>query len=270
MTPWAKSLGISGGTSSRMLNNEPPGTDILTMIMRTEHVNLSWLLGGHGTPFMLDHYTSAEEFENMLRIHAQDAHYDAWLCLNFERNQMAVVLSEPATFTFKNKTIEYSHVEMLTGPIPFAIAEIDKMLSGCNVRYFSMNELDFTAYTRGQYGTYKMLGSEDKKGIIQKNEKTEGVDFAFQSDKGLIIGEMKQGKSSVSFSAMAEKIKAFTAKQKTDVIYLMLDVAAEHDLQSKLDKETKLETLAMLEESGKTPDQLTKDDIHFALLANIN
>ena len=264
MTPWAKSLGISGGTSSRMLNNEPPGTDILTLIMRTEHVNLSWLLGGHGMPFMLDYYSTAGEFETMLRAHAQDARYDAYLCVNTERHQLAVVLTEPASCTFKNKTIEYQHVEMLIGPVSNLQADMQSALPGCKLHYFSMSELDFTAFSRGQYGTYRMIGENNKHSLALNSLKGEG------SPVQGITGDFSQGKSSGSLAAVAEGLRTYNAKEKTELLYIIMNVAESHGLKEKLDKAIKLDTLSFLQETGKPPAEITDDEIHFALLANMN
>ncbi|MBU2978993.1 hypothetical protein [Alteromonas sp. C1M14] len=266
--PWAKKLGISSGSVSRMLNNEPPGTEILTLIMRTEHVNLSWLLGGHGMPFMLDIYTCASEFEDMLSAHNQDANYDAYLCDNPNTKQLAVILSEPATCTFKNKTIEYNHVEMLLGPR--RNSDIEGILNRCNVRYFSMDALNFKAFSRGQFGTYKMIDDDNKYALTLTPPRIQTPALSASSGHVLVKGRIGSGKSSQVFYASTGKIKSYTSKEKGDLLHTLIDVAESNNMKDKLDPETKLRTLSFLEKSGKPPSEITSDDIRYALLATMH
>lgn len=267
LTPWAKKLGLSSGTAARLLSNVVPGTDILTAIMRTEHVNLNWLLEGKGSPFMLDSYTSADAFENMLSIHAQDAQYTAYLSIDMQSGMASVVLMQPATFEFKNKSIEYQQIETLYGPCrnPLALSEA---LKGCDIHSFSLTQLDAMAFSRGQFGTYKLLGDDKHKGLVSKA----GVDFMVQDGKGVYFAEIKNQtkKEGMTVEHLLPKNFAFSIDDKLEVLNMVIMCAEEHHIADKLDKATKMEVVETLEEMHKPVSQITPTEIEFALRASVH
>lgn len=267
ITPWAKKLGLSSGTAARLLSNVVPGTDILTAIMRTEHVNLNWLLEGKGTPFMLDSYTNADAFENMLSIHAQDAQYTAYLSVDMQSSMASVVLVQPATFEFKNKSIEYQQIETLYGPCrnPLALSEA---LKGCDIHSFSLTQLDAMAFSRGQFGTYKLLGDDKHKGLVSKS----GVDLIVQDGKGVYFAEMKNKakRDAMTVDHIVPKNFTFSINDKLEVLNMVIMCAEEHHIADKLDKATKMEVVETLEEMHKPVSQITPTEIEFALRASVH
>lgn len=267
ITPWAKKLGLSSGTAARLLSNVVPGTDILTAIMRTEHVNLNWLLEGKGTPFMLDSYTNADAFENMLSIHAQDAQYTAYLSVDMQSSMASVVLVQPATFEFKNKSIEYQQIETLYGPCrnPLALSEA---LKGCDIHSFSLTQLDAMAFSRGQFGTYKLLGDDKHKGLVSKS----GVDLIVQDGKGVYFAEMKNKakRDAMTVDHLVPKNFTFSIDDKLEVLNMVIMCAEEHHIADKLDKATKMEVVETLEEMHKPVSQITPTEIEFALRASVH
>ena len=268
ITPWAKKLGLSSGTAARLLSNVVPGTDILTAIMRTEHVNLNWLLEGKGTPFMLDSYTNADAFENMLSIHAQDAQYTAYLSVDMQSSMASVVLVQPATFEFKNKSIEYQQIETLYGPCrnPLALSEA---LKGCDIHSFSLTQLDAMAFSRGQFGTYKLLGDDKRKGLVSKSG---GVDFMVQDGKGVYFAEIKNQtkKEGMTVEHLLPKNFAFSIDDKLEVLNMVIMCAEEHHIADKLVKATKMDVVETLEEMHKPVSQITPTEVEFALRASVH
>lgn len=269
ITPWAKKLGLSSGTAARLLSNVVPGTDILTAIMRTEHVNLNWLLEGKGTPFMLDSYTNADAFENMLSIHAQDAQYTAYLSVDMQSAMAVVVLVQPATFEFKNKTIEYQQIETLFGPCRNPLA-VSGALKGCDIHSFSLTQLDAMAFSRGQFGTYKLLGDDKRKGLV--NKAGGGVDFMVQDGKGVYFAEIKNQtkKEGMTVEHLLPKNFTFSIDDKLEVLNMVIMYAEEHHIADKLDKSTKMEVVETLEEMQKPVSQITPTEIEFALRASVH
>lgn len=267
ITPWAKKLGLSSGTAARLLSNVVPGTDILTAIMRTEHVNLNWLLEGKGSPFMLDSYTNADAFENMLSIHAQDAQYTAYLSVDMQSSMASVVLVQPATFEFKNKSIEYQQIETLYGPCrnPLALSEA---LKGCDIHSFSLTQLDAMAFSRGQFGTYKLLGDDKHKGLVSKS----GVDLMVQDGKSFYFTDVKRWEcdNKSSMECLKAKNYTFTIDDKLEVLNMVIMYAEEHHIADKLDKATKMEVVETLEEMHKPASELTPTEIEFALRASVH
>lgn len=269
VTPWAKKLGLSSGTAARLLSNVLPGTDILTAIMRTEHVNLNWLLEGKGSPFMLDSYTNADAFENMLAIHAQDARYTAYLSVDMHSGMASVVLEQPATFEFKNKTIEYQQVETLYGPCrnPLALSEA---LNGCDIHNFSLTQLDAMAFSRGQFGTYKLLGDDKHNGLVSNS--SGGVDLMIKNGKSTVLVELKKqfGKEEMNVEHLVPKNFTFSIDDKLEVLNMVIMCAEEHHIADRLDKSTKMEVVETLEEMQKPVSQITPTEIEFALRASVH
>lgn len=258
ITPWAKNLGLSSGTAARLLNNVVPGTDILTAIMRTEHVNLNWLLEGKGAPFMLDSYNDAVEFENMLHVHAQDAPYTAYVNIDVASKMAAVVLTQPASYEFKGKPIHYRQLESLIGPYK-APQKIANALSRCDIKPFQMPPLELTAFSRGQYGTYKLLGDEKHTGIVNKEKFAMSLDIRnfFDSNKD-------------TSSVTHEDAFSYSMDDKVEILNMVILFAEEHQLLNKLDKTTKLEVVDTLEEMKKPVSQITPKEIEFALRASVH
>jgi len=235
--------------------------------MRTEHVNLNWLLEGKGTPFMLDSYTNADAFENMLSIHAQDAQYTAYLSVDMQSSMASVVLVQPATFEFKNKSIEYQQIETLYGPCrnPLALSEA---LKGCDIHSFSLTQLDAMAFSRGQFGTYKLLGDDKHKGLVSKS----GVDLIVQDGKGVYFAEMKNKakRDAMTVDHIVPKNFTFSINDKLEVLNMVIMCAEEHHIADKLDKATKMEVVETLEEMHKPVSQITPTEIEFALRASVH
>lgn len=249
ITPWAKKLGLSSGTAARLLSNVVPGTDILTAIMRTEHVNLNWLLEGKGSPFMLDGYSDEGALLNMLAIHAQDARYTAYVYTDVISEMAAVVLTQPATYEFKNKQISYNQVETLFGPCE-STRSLLSALNGCNIQHFTMTQLDLNAFSRGQFGTYKLLGDEKHKGLVLQNvalQETMTIDHHVPKHK---------------FSLSPD--------DRLKLLNLIITHAEKHHVADKLDKTKKLEVVETLEEMQKPVSQITPTEIEFALRASVH
>ncbi|GEA06238.1 hypothetical protein KUL42_09990 [Alteromonas sp. KUL42] len=256
ITPWAKKLGLSSGTAARLLSNVVPGTDILTAIMRTEHVNLNWLLEGKGSPFMLDSYTDAAEFENMLRVHAQDAPYDAYINMNERSHTTAVILVQPASYEFKGKKIDYNHIETLLGPYDNPQV-ISAALTGCNIKPFEMSALNASAFGRGQFGTYKLLGDHNHKGLVN-NCSTNVINV----DISNFFNKVENDSTTGFFT--------FSMDDKLEVLNKIIDFAEQYDLADKLDKKTKLEVVETLEEMHKPVSQITPTELEFAIRASVH
>jgi hypothetical protein len=173
-TLWIKPLGLSNGTISRISENAIPGPEILTVMQRSENVNVNWLLGGDSRPFMIDTHIDQTSFIDYLNYHSEDADYRIDYLLTENLNTLVVVFSQPASMQFKSKTIGYKHIEVLAGPLNEAtLATLQTLKSRhahCNE--FVLSDIQTRQLVRGEFGTYLLFGDNDKNGLIIKGIQT--------------------------------------------------------------------------------------------------
>jgi hypothetical protein len=183
-TLWIKPLGLSNGTISRISSNSTPGSDILTIMQRTENVNVNWLLGSDNRPFMIDTHIDHTSFIDYLNYHSEDSDYRLDYLLSENLNTLVVVFSQPASLQFKDKTIGYKHIEVLAGPLNPTTMQT---LSALKERHahnheFVLSDIQTRQLTRGEFGTYLLFGDTDKKGLIpsgiQKTSNTKIAELA--------------------------------------------------------------------------------------------
>lgn len=257
ITPWSKKLGLSAGTVSRMMEGQIPGSDILTAIMRTEHVNLNWLLEGKGTPFMLDAFNDPKAFMSKLGMHASDADYDVYISTDKGSGNAAAIFALPASYSFKKKVIEYTHIEVLLGPLTKTLRDgiVHGMLfKRTTPKYFTMSDIEWHNFARGQYGTYMLLGDEKRQGLVSRTSPMPAGDFYTPTE----VVEMISGL----------KVQEVTADSKDKIALLKKINEAAVKQNIPMSKALRLETLQMLLSMGKPVSHIDQDDIQFALLAN--
>ncbi len=170
VTPWAKNIGLTSGTMSRLSKGEAPGVEILTAIMRTENVNISWLIDGQGLPFIVDTHYDEPGFLTMLRMHDADSPYTVHLCVNPDLNLAVFVFTQPASYQHKSKTIEYHQLEIVVGPYSDHLRNLlanGQLFRQCTLNHFQLDDLEFRSLVRGQFGTFRLLGTDEKKGLVE-------------------------------------------------------------------------------------------------------
>lgn len=257
ITPWSKKLGLSAGTVKRMKDGHKPGSDILTALMRTENVSLNWIMEGKGLPFMLDVHTDQHAFMNMIRQHDSDADYTVYVSVDIERHLVAVIFAQPASYEFKNHTIEYTQIEVLVGPWSQALRNdvVHGMLFvHSHLQFFTMTDLEWKTFTRGQFGTYALLGDENHRGIVERQVNESAA--AFFTPPGVMQ----------LAADMAVQTMTVDSQDKVALLEKMNLFAKQQDL--RLTKTARLDALSMLLEMKKPVALITQDDIHFAILAN--
>lgn len=172
ITPWAKNIGFTSGTMSRLSKGEAPGVEILTAIMRTENANLSWLLDGHGLPFIIDTHFNSESFLTMLRMHDADSPYKVYFTMNKEQGLAVFIFAQPASyFLKKDKLIQYRQIEVVVGPYTEKIRNAifhAQVFKNSSTHAFILDDLEFRSLIRGQYGTYQLFGDKAKQGLVEK------------------------------------------------------------------------------------------------------
>jgi hypothetical protein len=187
-TLWIKPLGLSNGTISRIAANGTPGSDILTVMMRAENVNINWLLGADSRPFMIDTHLDHTSFIDYLNYHSEDSDYRLDYLVAENLNTLVVVFSQPASMQFKDKTIGYKHIEVLAGPLNQAtlqtLSELKKRHA--HSHEFVLSDIQTRQLIRGEFGTYLLFGDADKNGLIptgiQKTSNSKITELVAQFD----------------------------------------------------------------------------------------
>lgn len=168
--PWAKTVGLSTGTVTRMSHDNVPGQDVLTAIMRKENVNLSWLLSGRGQPFMVDTHLLVSSCISQIKLHLADtAEYSVYWMSSEELNLSCVVFAQPAGYQFKDTFVQYYQIEILCSHYSEDIETLMRSLKqdkAASVKHVILAETQLRALVGGQLGTYSLLGDEKGCGLL--------------------------------------------------------------------------------------------------------
>ena len=156
-------------------------------------------------------------------------------------------------------------IETLCGPYksPFSI---ERALTGCNINYFDLPEFQFPAFTRGQYGTYKLLGDDRVPGMVKNTQG--GTRFAMYKRQEAQHYDHIKPISHYKFS-MDEKLALL------DLIVL---TAEEHKLTEKLDRKVNVFKIAVSATASYTEfwgdnnesNGSNKQDAYAAIVSTIN
>ena len=173
-TPWGKRIGLNSATTSGLFSGKQPGSEILSLIMRSENLSISWLLQGKGAPFLVDKAHSANQLNAQLAIIFEE-HWENIYIAN-SPNGLTVVVVKQGQFDFKGTWINYPIIEVLSGPANEQTLEFlrDRSKKGTTnntlpvpmAYQIKLTENDSEKLSRGQIGTYILLGDDKKGGIL--------------------------------------------------------------------------------------------------------
>ncbi|HDI3145846.1 TPA: transcriptional regulator [Vibrio cholerae] len=156
-TPWGSSLGFTSTSISSMFGGHVPGPEFLQAIRKAENVNLNWLLTGEGSPFVVEHFLSADALSDYLAAMLHEEEWVVYVCSS--QGTACLVLTQPGAYEFKNKWIEYRIVHVLVGPSDDIVGNvlIDNHHDGKHIFVPLISEEERQAIITGQVGTYEML-----------------------------------------------------------------------------------------------------------------
>jgi len=169
ISPWGESLGMPEGAAESLKKDPIPGAEILNAIWRSENVNITWLITGKGSPYMVtkcdDEVMMFEELKKLIDE-------DTWeIDLVHDNNQMAIVLSMNGSYQYKDKEVNHKQVEVISGPIGEKIAKVlrERSLIDEN-RTVEVDEGTFIKLRDGYIGTYELFGGTKNTGLLADYE----------------------------------------------------------------------------------------------------
>lgn len=116
LTVWAKSLGLSSGTASRLSKGIAPGPEQLIPILKSENVSITWLLEGRGAPYIVSQCVTAEDMFETLETLVVDEPEDWQVYALGDGDNGVVILTQPGKYVAGNQEIDYTILEIISGP----------------------------------------------------------------------------------------------------------------------------------------------------------
>ena len=162
--PWSAGLGISSGSATHLNSGKTPNTETLVLIARAEHLSIHWLLTGDGAPYLVYKGDSDLEIAEHLGSLLHDEP-DQWTIHMLNSGSAVVLLlTQPGQVDYKNKPIDYTICETISGPIAsktLALLRQQVEENGQRIKLWRLAPADLQKLADGEYGPYHILG--DKK-----------------------------------------------------------------------------------------------------------
>lgn len=156
---WGKAIGIGKGIIDALSKGKLPGAEKLAPIIRSENVSLSWFLEGVGRPYLVNHCIDDDDCLQLL----DDLFAEHWSrYLLTDGNQVAILLTMPGQYLVGNTEYDYKIIEVICGPIGLKTLQlINETASKFDTFYLSITGSEMVALTKGEIGTYQILGHPD-------------------------------------------------------------------------------------------------------------
>jgi len=153
---FADSLHIPRAVMSEFMRlGKYPADKHLRKIMKAENASMSALWGASSAPFMVHRTISETETFESLKMHLDDHNWTIHLITGDEFP--IFVLSTLAMDVIDNKEFKYTQVEVISGPVDFALANLfrDK-----KVKHIELPPDEAHQLATGYKGTYYLFGKE--------------------------------------------------------------------------------------------------------------
>lgn len=163
--PWGGALGLSHSQIHAMFKKGVlPKGQTLIAIQRRENANISWLLDGMGTPYLVDHCRDDDDCREQVRILQEEPGWSVTIAGDGTRQ--ALILSLPCSYRHasNNRPIHYVDLHILTSAGPKAID--DAVAIAAEVRALRLKPMRFDALISGRLGAYHLLGDAAKAGLM--------------------------------------------------------------------------------------------------------
>jgi len=165
--PFGFSMGFSRGTINRLFSMEMAGNIDTFMAMRhAENLSLDWLLNGIGAPYVT-RLTSTDNTTAELITHLFEGEPMDWQATVLtDQITNLVILSQPAIYVVGKRTLDYTRLEVLTGPVGEGTLELLDT-AGLTCKVAKTDTLTLRRVLSGQIGTYALL---ENPGILKNAE----------------------------------------------------------------------------------------------------
>lgn len=160
-TPWGKTLGFTSTSISSMFNGHVPGPEFLQAIRRAENVNLNWLLTGDGSVYISEYYQSGLSLSKHVSDMLEEEPWKVYVCSH--RDVACMVLTQPGQYEFKGKWIDYTIVNVLSGPCDESLGEVLRNHHKGHGKVLVIDKIDplVPHIASGDFGTYDLLEKQE-------------------------------------------------------------------------------------------------------------
>lgn len=156
-SPWAKALGFSGGTLTRLgaTDTPIPGPTELRAIMWSENVSLNWLCEGIGPKFMSSTARNAGELCNFVADELGDD-FNRIRIFHAGSGEGAILFSRPSEKQYKgDTTYKFTAATLLYGEFS---AKLQHLLKPFNreIEVYLVDSDRLLEIEQGEFGTYRL------------------------------------------------------------------------------------------------------------------
>ncbi len=161
--PWMESLGVSRGSAQKMKGGGLPSLETLSLICRVENACYRYLAEGVGPPFRVTRLESDAALSRHLRDLAEEPGWHMTL-IEHAHALRAVVMTMPCAVEAGGRRIDYTCLEIVTGPVGEQTMQtingliLAKAVRGA--RRLALDEATIEAMLSGTMGSYALLRAE--------------------------------------------------------------------------------------------------------------
>jgi len=160
---WLRGLGLSGSVVDGLLNRGkvPSGQTLLTL-QAAENVNLSWLLLGGGTPYLVEQVPDAAD----RRARMEQAVNKGWTItvVTDTADYAAVLTQRPALAAKDAAPSRFTQVRILTDIDAATLSGDASPVGG----WLVLPAPEFRRLVTGELGTYDLVGDSDHPGLLAR------------------------------------------------------------------------------------------------------
>lgn len=107
-------MGLTRGTINRMHQGQVPSTETIMALMRYENMRPDWFLKDEGTPYSIIRARSDSECAELLEELLGEEEWRVYLVT--DGVNIAYVLTQPGQYQVKDRWVDYTIMEVITGP----------------------------------------------------------------------------------------------------------------------------------------------------------
>lgn len=159
MAPWGLSVGLPLGTGHRLKKGKFPDPESLIPAVQIERVSMSWLVDGTGTPFMVLPAASDEDAADLLSMLLGDEPNQTVTLVGSERGAgVVVVLTQPAQVSRGDTMLDYTAVQVVSGPIDTLAARAIGEHAHGHTKILTLPPDQLAALATGKMGNVPLVG----------------------------------------------------------------------------------------------------------------
>ncbi|MCP3868322.1 MAG: hypothetical protein GY703_09560 [Gammaproteobacteria bacterium] len=153
---------MSHGTVTRLKNGQAPSGDLLAILQRVSNASIRWLTENRGPPFLVSRALSDSEGVEILNDLYDEPDRDTFLVRSGDR--FAIVLTLPASFSVKDRMIDYISVDVLSGNLSQGTRQRAALgAAKGSVYQVDVTPAEFDRLSTGHLSHSALIGYHDKR-----------------------------------------------------------------------------------------------------------